>query len=62
MDEKICGTCEHRDADKNGAICGKCTANANYSCHWKEHPAVTAYKALKEEEPAAATTDSCRSY
>lgn len=50
MSDRVCGTCEHRDEDKSGVICGKCTINEMYGCHWKEHPAVTAYKELQKKK------------
>lgn len=46
MIEKTCSTCADRDSGRDSAVCRKCTCNDGYACHYREHPAVKAYKEL----------------
>jgi len=41
-----CLTCERRDAGRESALCSKCRRNDTYGDHYREHPAVVAYKEM----------------
>ena len=45
-----CRTCVNRDEGRESAVCRKCNCNDTYGCHYREHPAVTAYKELELEQ------------
>lgn len=45
-----CLTCERRDAGRESALCSKCRRNDTYGDHYREHPAVVAYKELEKKK------------